>query len=155
MSCKQGKKKFYEKKAYDYFVDYLKANRMRQTRQRVAIVKYFLSQEKHVCTDELYYKMRKRFLGIGHTTVYRTIRLLRKAKMVRENNFSNRRAFFEKDFKNPHHDHLVCLDCGRVIEVVDPKIEYLQEKLAQKNKFVPKSHRLEIYGICKQCGNGG
>ena len=136
---------------YDVFSDYLKSRGLRFTHQREEILKTFLSTEKHVTTEELYDIVRKRSSHIGHATVFRTLKLMRDAELVRQVDFGQKVARFEHKLGHPHHDHLVCSKCGKCIEARDSEIERLQEKLARKFSFKPTSHKMEIFGVCKDC----
>lgn len=138
-------------KAAEYFREYLKGKGLRMTRPREVILKAFLRNEGHLGLDELYSKIKRNNSGIGFATVWRTLNLLKAAQIASQVNFAGRKARYEHKFEHAHHDHLVCVKCGRLTEVVDPKIEKLQEKLAKKNKFKALSHRMEIFGECARC----
>jgi Fur family ferric uptake transcriptional regulator len=73
------------------------------------------------------------------------------AGLARETDFGGSIRRFEHKYKHQHHDHLVCLNCGRIIEVISPAIEKLQESLARKHRFKALRHRMEIFGLCKNC----
>ena len=140
-----------KEKAFNYFKDYLTQRGFRLTKQRVAIVEMFLMKEGHLCIDELYYKLRKKYPRIGYTTVYRTFKLLKSASLVSEVNFSGKRKRFEHAFGRPHHDHLICEKCGRVIEFVDSEIEERQDIICKKYGFKGEKHLMEIFGKCRKC----
>jgi Fur family ferric uptake transcriptional regulator len=132
-------------------LNYLKEKGFKRTRQREAILAKFLSSEGHISTDELYSAVRKNCPRVGYSTVFRTLRLLKDAQLASEVNFSEKRKRFEHKFAHEHHDHLVCLKCGACIEVLDNRIEKLQEKLARRHGFKPVKHRMEIFGVCRNC----
>ncbi|MBL7071028.1 MAG: transcriptional repressor [Candidatus Omnitrophica bacterium] len=138
---------------YDVFNKYLKTQRLKFTHQREEILKAFLGTEKHVTTEELYAIVRKRYPYVGHATVFRTLKLMCEADLARRVGLGDKAARFEHKLGHPHHDHLVCSECGKCIEATDDEIERLQLKLAKRFSFTPKSHKMEIYGICKDCGN--
>ncbi len=73
------------------------------------------------------------------------------AGLARETDFGNGQKSFEHKYKHHHHDHLVCIKCGRIIEVISPEIEKLQQKLAKKHKFSPVRHTMQIFGACAKC----
>jgi len=73
------------------------------------------------------------------------------ARLARETDFGGNNRFFEHKYKHQHHDHLICLKCGRIIEVISPEIEKLKENLAKKHRFKAVKHRMEIFGICRTC----
>ena len=126
---------------------------LRYTPQREEILKIFLSIEKHLSTDELYKIVKKKNPGMGYVTVYRTMKLLEEAGLCNEIDFGDGISRFEHRYGHEHHDHLICVKCGSYIEVVKPKIEELQERLAKEKHFTPLRHKLQIFGICSKCSN--
>jgi Fur family ferric uptake transcriptional regulator len=86
---------------------------------------------------------------VGRTTVYRTLKLLREAGLASELQVGGETRF-ERDYKREHHDHLICEECGEIIEFSSPEIERLQEEIARKLGFVIKGHRHQIYGLCQR-----
>lgn len=139
-----------EEKIFDEFV---KKKGLKNSEQRRQILKTFLKTEEHLTVEELHRLVKKKNPSIGTATVYRTLKLLRECGLCREIKLDDGASRYEHLYGHDHHDHLVCESCGRLIEVVDPEIERLQEKLAKKNGFKITSHKLEIYGICNKCRN--
>ncbi len=137
--------------AKDIFRNYIREKGLRNTRQREEILDTFLSAEKHITVEKLFYEIRIKNPDIGYATVHRNLILLRECGLAEEIKIGKQKARYEPKFGQKHHDHLICLKCGRFIEVNDNKIEKLQDKLAAANDFVPVRHKLEIYGICKVC----
>jgi Fur family ferric uptake transcriptional regulator len=140
--------------AINYFKTVLKRNKMRLTRQREAVVRMFLVREGHVCADELYRMLRKKMPNISPATIYRTVNLLKDVDLASEVNFTGKRRRYEHAFEHPHHDHLVCLACGKTGEFVNQSIEKIQERVVKEYGFVPTRHRLEIFGYCRSCRRG-
>jgi Fur family ferric uptake transcriptional regulator len=130
---------------------FIKSKGLRYTPQREKILSVFLSVERHVSLDELYKLVKKKFRDIGYTTVYRTMRLLSESGLCRQIDFGDGISRFEHHYNHRHHDHLVCVKCDRLIEVLDPAIEKMQERMAKAHGFNATAHRLEIFGICRQC----
>lgn len=137
--------------AKETFSAYVKKKGLRATKQRDAIVDAFLSAGKHITIDDLYNSIRRSHPEIGYATVHRNLRLMCESGLAEEIKIGNKKARYEQKLGQEHHDHLICLRCGRFIEVNDEKIEKLQEKLAEANGFIPVRHKLEIYGICRNC----
>ena len=137
--------------ALQVFVDYLRKKHLKLTDQRNAILNIFLKTERHLSVDDLYDIVRKKDSSIGHATVFRTLKLLSEAGIAKEVNLGDGKTRYEHKYDHEHHDHLVCLECGKFIEAVDSKIERLQEKLCKRHGFVPQQHKMEIFGICKKC----
>ncbi|HWR59806.1 MAG TPA: transcriptional repressor [Thermodesulfovibrionales bacterium] len=139
------------RKGKDIFRDYVREKGLRNTRQREAIVDAFLSSGKHTTIDELFDMIKKKDPEIGYATVHRNMALMCECGLADEIKIGRQKTRYEQRLGHEHHDHLICVKCGRFIEVIDEKIEKLQTKLAEANEFVPLKHKLEIYGICKEC----
>jgi Fur family ferric uptake transcriptional regulator len=88
---------------------------------------------------------------VGQTTVYRTLRLLTEAGLAREVRFGDGRAHYEHNYKHQHHDHMICSECGKIIEFYSPELEALQDAMAAKHRFELTEHLLRMIGICADC----
>ena len=139
------------KKAQKVFEDFRIKKKLKQSTQRNRVIDIFLGLEKHISALELYNEMKNQRINIGYSTVYRTLKLLAESGLASEVNFGDGETHFEHKFRHKHHDHLVCLNCGRKIEFTSLKIENLQTQIAKRNKFKPKAHNMIIYGICDRC----
>ena len=139
------------KKEFQIFDEYIGSKGLRHTSQRERVLETFLSTEKHVSADELFKLVRKKDRKIGYTTVYRTMKLLSECGLCAEIDFDDGILRFEHIYAHKHHDHLVCTKCGKFIEVMKPSIEKLQGRLAKEHAFLPIRHKLQIFGICKEC----
>ncbi len=133
------------------FTAYLKKNKFKNTAQRLNVLRIFLKTEKHLSADDLYKIIKNKNPKIGYATVYRTMKLICEAGLAREVDFSDGFKRIEHNFGHQHHDHLICLKCGKFLEVFDSDIERLQEKLAKNNKFTPVRHKMDIFGYCRKC----
>ena len=139
------------KPATEAFKDFLKTKNLQQTAQRDLIVAEFVKAGRHVSVEELYVLVRKKETSIGQTTIFRTLKLLIEAKIANPVNFGDKTIRYELNYRTKHHDHLVCTQCGIVIEVLDNKLEEIQDRLCKNYNFTPIRHRLEIFGLCKKC----
>jgi len=137
------------------FEDYIRDKNLRYSRQRTDILGIFLNTEKHLTAEELYETVKKKYPGVGRATVYRTLKLICDCGIGRELRLEDGILRYEHLYGHEHHDHLICIECGRSVEVFNPKIEQLQEEIASKEGFIIKRHRLQIYGICKNCKKRG
>jgi Fur family ferric uptake transcriptional regulator len=120
------------------------------TAQREAVLRSVWSAGKHIGAEELHRRLAGAKRGVGLATVYRTLQLLREHGLVAESQFGERRHRYE-EAEGRHHDHLVCLACGQVLEFEEPAIEKLQARVARDNGFTALSHKLELYGYCRAC----
>jgi Fur family ferric uptake transcriptional regulator len=133
------------------FQEFLAENNLRMTYQREVILDVFLKTKTHVSPEDLYNLVKKRDASIGQATVYRTLKLLSEAGLASEVEFGDGVMRYEHKYGQGHHDHLVCEVCGKKVEVFDPLIEELQEKLAKRHGFVLTNHKMYLYGICNKC----
>mgnify|MGYP001594260845 CR=1 FL=1 len=129
----------------------LKDRGLKQSGQRREILAAMRKSRKHFTTDELYRVVRGGNPNIGYATVYRTLRLLCEFGLCRELVLEDGITRFELTEEHKHHDHLICRKCGKFVEVVDEEIERLQKKLVRKHGFIEDHHRMEVYGICREC----
>jgi len=133
------------------FQDFLRDKNLHFTNQRALILDEFVRAGTHLSAEELYLIVRQKEPAIGQVTVFRTLKLLEEAGIANPVNFGDKTVRYEPGYKTGHHDHLVCTRCGRVIEVLDSKLEKRKEKICQQHDFKPTHHRLEIFGICSDC----
>ncbi len=131
--------------------EYIRRKNLKHSAQRQLILEVFLGTEQHLTAEELYARVKKKNPSVGFATIYRSIRLFAEAGLCRELQVEGGITMYEHLFNHKHHDHLICTACGKLIEVISPEIESLQEKLAAKHKFKLKRHRLELYGTCSSC----
>ena len=124
---------------------------LRYTEQRDILIEELYKNRGHFTPDEFYDLIKVNHPEIGKATVYRTLKLLEEAEITSRIEFGDGRFRYELCADRDHHDHLICERCKKSIEVVDSKIESLQNKLAQSHEFQLTGHRLYLYGICKDC----
>lgn len=132
-------------------IDFLKNLGLKVTRERVLILEEVYADHGHFSADDLFVRLRSKGVDLSRATVYRTLSMLVKAGLLSEIGLGERHAHYEHTFGHGHHDHLICLRCGEVIEFCSPDIEELQNRLCQKEGFEPAGHRLQIFGYCKKC----
>jgi Fur family ferric uptake transcriptional regulator len=128
---------------------YLVGMGLKHTKQRDFILVSFLDSDEHVSAEQLYQKVREENPSIGFTTVYRTLKLLVDAGIAQERRFDDGLTRYEVE--HAHHDHLVCLKCGKIIEFESEEIETAQERIAESYGFNIHRHRHELYGYCSSC----
>ena len=119
---------------------------LRMTGQRRTIAAVLEESDDHPDVEELYARASALDSGISLATVYRTVKLFEEAGILDKLEFGDGRARYE-DAERDHHDHLIDMTTGQVIEFCDPEIEALQEKIAQKLGYTLKGHKLELYGV--------
>ena len=145
-----GKKKEFQKEK-QIFSEHIQKRGLRRTAQRDLILDIFLKTEEHLSSEDLYWLIQKEDASIGHTTVYRTLKLLTDAGLAREVRFGDGKTYYEHHYDHEHHDHIICTECGRVVEFFSAEIEALQDEMAAKFGFKLTHHSLRILGLCEEC----
>jgi Fur family transcriptional regulator, ferric uptake regulator len=133
------------------FLEHIEKTGLRKTAQRDVILEVFLSTEEHLSSEDLYWLVQKQDPTVGHTTVYRTLKLLTDAGLAREVRLGDGRTYYEHHYNHEHHDHMICTECGKVIEFFSAELEAMQDEMADKYNFKPTHHSLRILGICENC----
>ncbi len=133
------------------FKEYLKSKGLKYTTERRRILDAVFSIGGHFDVDYLYDKLKKWKTRISRATIYRSIPLLIESGMIKEALRSQEQVRYEHVFGHEHHDHMVCLNCGRVIEFKDDRIKRLQGEVCRRYGFKSVDHRLSIRGYCKRC----
>ena len=139
--------------AHARLTDYMRGKGLKLTRQRETILRAFLDGQKHVAIDELLQQTRELHAGIGHATVYRTMRLFVEAGIAHEHSFGDGPAQYEPTHPgdDDHHDHIICTVCSRIIEFENDQIEALQERVAKEHGFILTDHSMQLFGVCPEC----
>ena len=140
----------------DLFERFLRENRLKHTAQRLKIVKRAFSMPKHFSAEDLYQVLKREKTYVSKATVYRTLKLLVEANFLEELEIGAREAkFYEPVHGREHHDHMICLRCGKIIEFTDREIEALQDQAASRHQFRVLSHTLKLFGLCQECDQKG
>lgn len=135
----------------EVFLNHIQKAGLKRTTQRDLILDVFLRTEKHLSSEDLYRLVQQEDPTIGQTTVYRTLKLLTEAGLAREVRFGDGRTHYEHNYKHQHHDHMICIECGEIIEFYSAELEALQDAMAARHGFEVKQHLLRILGICAKC----
>jgi len=133
------------------FLRYLREHGHRVTSERLTLFDEIFSQHGHIDAEQLLDSLQERGVKISRATVYRNLDLLVECGLVRRHRLARRRYLYEHVHPGQHHDHLVCTECGRVVEFVSPGISALQAEISRAHGFVPTRHSLQILGICNRC----
>lgn len=134
-------------------LDTLRGRGLRVTRTRLTLFDQIFTQHGHIDAEALLAAMRERGLAISRATVYRNLELLVEYGLVRKQRLRRRGYLYEHVHAGQHHDHLVCGECGRVVEFVSPGIAALQTEICRAHGFVPSHHTLQINSLCTRCAN--
>jgi Fur family ferric uptake transcriptional regulator len=131
-------------------IDELKNNGLKATLPRLKILEVFQrGQQRHMTAEDVFRLLLSENTDIGLATVYRVLMQFEQAGILSRNHFESGKAVYELN-EGQHHDHMVCLDCGRVEEFYDPEIESRQQAVAEAKGFVIADHALSLYAHCTQ-----
>jgi len=133
------------------FEEYLKSKELKYTSERELILKAIFSFDKHFNVEDLFERLRKQGNEVSRATIYRTIPLLLQSGLITETFRCQDKISYENIFNKKHHDHLLCVKCGKTIEFFNEEIEKLQSEICKKYNFKPLEHRLGIKGYCEDC----
>ena len=136
----------------DELMQLLKKSRLKFTRQREAILRALYENEGHFSPEDIhrFVSDQNPDLNVGIATIYRTLTLLEEAGLAESISFGKDGKKYEIGLKK-HHDHLVCIQCGAIIEFTDDVIEERQEAIARKYRFQMTDHTMKIVGLCEAC----
>src|SRR6267142_2681186 len=135
----------------EVFLKHIQKKGLKRTSQRDLILDIFLRTEEHLSSEDLYRLVKQEDPSIGQTTVYRTLKLLTEAGLAREVRFGDGITHYEHNYKHQHHDHMICSECGRIIEFFSAELEAIQDAMAAKHRFQISHHLHRIIGICAEC----
>jgi Fur family ferric uptake transcriptional regulator len=128
--------------------DELKSMGLKATLPRLKILEVFqVRRQRHMSAEDVYRELLSEHHDIGLATVYRVLTQFEQAGILKRSNFEAGKAVYELD-EGQHHDHLVCLQCGRVEEFFDPEIERRQQQVAEQRGFLLQDHALALYANC-------
>lgn len=137
---------------HESLMAYMTKKGLRSTAQRRLVTDVFFRSGGHLSIEDLLTKVRELDPKVGYATVYRTLRLLAECELANVRHFGDGVTRYElRDEGEHHHDHLICVECTRIVEFEDEAIEVLQDRVAERYGFVLRSHKHELYGVCPEC----
>lgn len=130
------------------FAAYLDRKNQRKTPERFAILEEVYRRTDHFDVESLYVDMKNKNHRVSRATVYNTLDLLVECDLVSRHQFGANQALYEKSYGYKQHDHLICIDCGKVLEFCDPRVAEIQSMVGELLEFKIRHHALILYGNC-------
>jgi Fur family transcriptional regulator, ferric uptake regulator len=138
------------------FREFLAHKNLRVTAPRQAIIDTVFSTQQHFTADQLLKWSRRRDKSVSRATVYRTLPLLTESGLVREMDFGKAFKFYDPNYaEHPHHNHIICEDCEKILEFESEKIQQLEKEISRRLGFAVQSHRLQITATCEEFRQSG
>jgi Fur family transcriptional regulator, ferric uptake regulator len=129
--------------------DYLQKKQLRRTPERYVILEEIYDINTHFDVDSLYLQMKSKNHNVSRATIYNSLEHFLECGLITKHQFGKNQAMFEKSYSYKQHDHLICNDCGEVLEFCDPRIQQIQSMMGQLLNFEITSHSLNLFGKCK------
>jgi len=132
-------------------MEFLSGKNLRVTAQRKVIIDTAFGTQQHFTADQLLAWSRRRDKSVSRATVYRTLPLLTESGLVREMDFGKDCTVYDPNYaSHPHHNHIICQDCEKIVEFDSDKIEKLENEISHRLGFSVKAHRLQITATCQE-----
>ncbi len=133
------------------FKEILKKEGLKYTPQRESVLKIILNTKGHLDCEDLYSLIKSKKIKVSRSTLYRTLDILVKHNMIRKLDLGDGVFRYERKINVPHHDHMICVNCGDIIEFLNDDIENIQIEIAKSFKFKLLRHIHQLFGLCKNC----
>ncbi len=140
---------------HEHFRKFLQEGQYRITPERFDVLDAVLAWNDHFDADNLFIYLKNNGSKVSRATVYKTLSLLHECGLVSRYRFSQGHAQYEKTTDRPHHDHMVCTKCGKIVEFENARVERLQDDACAQFGFTPMYHSFQIFGVCLECRTVG
>lgn len=133
------------------FSAYLEGKDLRKTNERFTILEEIYTRTDHFEAEGLYMDIKNKNFNISRATVYNTLELLVACDLVKKHQFGKNLGQYEKSYGYKQHDHIICVDCKKVVEFCDPRIQNIKTMMGDLLNFQITHHSLNLYGVCGTC----
>ena len=133
----------------EHFADYLKAHHLRRTPERFAVLEALYATSDHIDADALFARLKAEGVQLSRATVYNTLDVLIACDLAVRHQFGQQQSRYERAYAYWQHDHLICLDCGEIMEFCDPRIQNIQDTVSEIYEIEVVRHALTMYGNCR------
>ncbi len=137
----------------EQFAAFLKQKNYRNTQERYLVLDNIVQFEAHFSADELYLAMRIAGVNVSRATIYSTLDLLTKCNILMKHRFQGDSAHFELADKMPNHDHLICTECGHIVEFQEESLNKISDDIGKQLGFKPLKHSLQVFAVCNDIRN--
>ncbi len=135
------------------FKEFLKSAKNRITPERFEVMEAALDYKGHFQADDLFIQMKNQKSRVSRATVYNTLELLVQCELLIKRNFGDNLTKYENNYKKQRHDHLICMDCGRIVEFTNSKIKELPKEISDEYGFIVENYSFNIFARCKDPKN--
>lgn len=137
----------------EIFRSYLKERNQRQTPERFMVLEDIYRADGHFDADDIYFNMKNSGTRVSRATVYNTLDLLVECGLVQRHQFGKNQYYYERAYAYQQHDHIICKECGAVLEFCDPRIQEIQSMMEKIHDFHITGHSLHFFGVCEDPKN--
>ena len=137
----------------EIFRNYLKEKKHRQTPERLMVLEEIYRADGHFDADDMYFRMKNIGYRVSRATVYNTLDLLLECGLVQRHQFGKNQSIYERAYGYRQHDHMICNQCGKVIEFCDPRLQEIKNMMEKIHGFSIEGHSLQLYGSCNDPDN--
>lgn len=135
----------------EILAEFLRTEGLKLTNQRRSIIKEIFSSHDHFDAEELFKRMKEKGWKASRASIYRTLKVLVELGFLRIIDVGKKCSVYEHIYGHSHHEHLICIGCGKIMEFSSEEMERLQDTICDQYRFKPSFHRLQIYGYCEEC----
>jgi Fur family ferric uptake transcriptional regulator len=139
------------KRAEKFFVQYLRDNNLKVTKERLMLLEELFNSNGHLDADSLLFQLRNQGKRVSRATIYRTLDLLVQCGLARKSRLGREHYVYERVTPGKRHDHMVCTGCGQIIEFYDSDLDERQRQVCLEHSFRPSFYSLQIQGLCAEC----